>query len=51
MRLPARFLISSVAFVGLSSAVSSDGKTRTVTTKGANAAGQQLSNVAVYEKQ
>ena len=33
------------------SAVSSDGKTRTVTTKGVNAAGQQVSNVAVYEKQ
>ena len=33
------------------SAVSSDGKTRTVTTKGANASGQQVNNVAVYEKQ
>ncbi len=33
------------------SAVSSDGKTRTVTTKGTNAAGQQVSNVAVYERQ
>jgi len=33
------------------SAVSSDGKTRTVTTKGMNAAGQQVDNVAVYEKQ
>ena len=33
------------------SAVSSDGKTRTVTTTGVNAAGQQVSNVAVYEKQ
>jgi hypothetical protein len=33
------------------SAVSSDGKTRTVTTKGTNATGQQLNNVAVYEKQ
>ena len=32
------------------SAVSSDGKTRTVTTKGVNASGQQVSNVAVYEK-
>ena len=27
-----------------------DGKTRTVTTKGTNAQGQQLSNVAIYEK-
>ena len=33
------------------SAVSSDGKTRTVTTKGVNASGQQINNVAVYEKQ
>ena len=33
------------------SAVSSDGKTRTVTTKGMNAGGQQVNNVAVYEKQ
>jgi hypothetical protein len=33
------------------SAVSSDGKTRTVTTKGVNASGQQVSNVAVYERQ
>jgi hypothetical protein len=33
------------------SAVSSDGKTRTVTTKGMNASGQQVSNVAVYERQ
>jgi hypothetical protein len=33
------------------SAVSSDGKTRTVTTKGVNAKGQQVSNVAVYERQ
>ena len=33
------------------SAVSSDGKTRTVTTTGANASGQQVNNVAVYEKQ
>ena len=32
------------------SAVSSDGKTRTVTTKGVNASGQQVNNVAVYEK-
>ena len=31
------------------SAVSSDGKTRTVTTKGVNASGQQVNNVAVYE--
>ena len=33
------------------STVSADGKTRTVTTKGVNAAGQQVNNVAVYEKQ
>jgi hypothetical protein len=33
------------------SAVSADGKTRTVTTKGVNAAGQQVNNVAVYERQ
>src|SRR5262245_7706515 len=33
------------------SVVSADGKTRTVTTKGVNASGQQVSNVAVYEKQ
>ncbi len=33
------------------SAVSTDGKTRTVTTKGVNASGQQINNVAVYEKQ
>ena len=33
------------------SAVSSDGKTRTVTTKGVNSSGQQVSNVAVYERQ
>jgi hypothetical protein len=33
------------------SAVSSDGKTRTVTTKGVNASGQQIHNVAIYEKQ
>jgi len=32
------------------SAVSTDGKTRTVTTKGVNAGGQQVNNVAVYEK-
>ena len=33
------------------SVVSSDGKTRTVTTTGVNASGQQVNNVAVYEKQ
>jgi hypothetical protein len=33
------------------STVSSDGKTRTVTTKGVNAAGKPVSNVAVYERQ
>jgi hypothetical protein len=33
------------------SALSSDGKTRTVTTKGVNAKGQQVNNVAVYERQ
>ena len=33
------------------SAVSSDGKTRTVTTKGVNAKGEKVSNVAVYERQ
>ena len=33
------------------SAVSSDGKTRTVTTKGVNASGQPVNNVAVYERQ
>jgi hypothetical protein len=33
------------------SVVSSDGKTRTVTTKGVNAGGQQVHNVAVYERQ
>ena len=33
------------------SAVSADGKTRTVTTKGMNAAGQPVNNVAVYERQ
>ena len=33
------------------STVSADGKTRTVTTKGKNAAGQTVNNVAVYEKQ
>jgi hypothetical protein len=33
------------------SVVSSDGKTRTVTTTGTNAAGQTVNNVAVYDKQ
>ena len=33
------------------SEVSSDGKTRTVTTKGVNAKGQQVNNVAIYERQ
>ena len=33
------------------SVVSMDGKTRTVTTTGMNAAGQKVNNVAVYEKQ
>ena len=33
------------------STVSADGKTRTVTTKGVNAAGQTVNNVAVYERQ
>ena len=33
------------------SKVSADGKTRTVTTKGVNAAGQQVNNVAVYDRQ
>ena len=33
------------------STVSADGKTRTVTTKGVNAAGQKIDNVAVYERQ
>ena len=33
------------------SAVSSDGKTRTVTTTGVGANGQKVNNVAVYEKQ
>jgi hypothetical protein len=33
------------------SVVSKDGKTRTVTTTGTNAAGQTVNNVAVYEKQ
>jgi hypothetical protein len=31
--------------------VSTDGKTLTFTTKGVNASGQQIDNVAVYEKQ
>jgi hypothetical protein len=33
------------------SVVSSDGKTRTVTTKGVNGKGQTVNNVAVYERQ
>ncbi|MCM3881101.1 MAG: hypothetical protein ND807_13415 [Vicinamibacterales bacterium] len=33
------------------SAVSSDGKTRTVTTTGVNGTGQTVSNVAVYDRQ
>jgi hypothetical protein len=33
------------------STVSADGKTRTVTTKGKNAAGQTVNNVAVYDRQ
>jgi len=33
------------------STVSADGKTRTVTTKGVNAAGKIVNNVAVYERQ
>ena len=33
------------------STVSSDGKTRTVTTTGTNAAGKPVNNVAVYDKQ
>jgi hypothetical protein len=33
------------------STVSADGKTRTVTTRGVNASGQKVNNVAVYEKQ
>jgi hypothetical protein len=33
------------------SAVSADGKTRTVTTKGVNAAGQTVNNVSVYDRQ
>ena len=33
------------------SVVSSDGKTRTVTTTGTNAAGQMVNNVAVFERQ
>jgi hypothetical protein len=32
-------------------AVSKDGKTRTVTTTGTNAAGQKVNNVAVYDRQ
>lgn len=33
------------------SAVSSDGKTRTVTTKGVNAKGEQVNSVGLYERQ
>jgi hypothetical protein len=33
------------------SVVSPDGKTRTVTTTGVNAAGQKVNNIAVYERQ
>jgi len=33
------------------SAVSADGKTRTVTTKGVNAKGQAVNNVAIYDRQ
>ena len=33
------------------SVVSSDGKTRTVTTTGVNIAGKKVHNVAVYERQ
>ena len=33
------------------SEVSADGKTRTVTTKGTNAKGQAVNNVAIYERQ
>jgi hypothetical protein len=33
------------------SVVSTDGKTRTVTTKGADGSGRQVNNVAVYDKQ
>jgi hypothetical protein len=33
------------------SEVSADGKTRTVTTKGVNASGQTMHNIAVYERQ
>jgi hypothetical protein len=32
-------------------AVSADGKSRTVTTKGVDEKGQQINNVAVYDKQ
>jgi len=31
--------------------ISSDGKTRIITTKGTNAQGQTVNNVGVYEKQ
>jgi hypothetical protein len=33
------------------SVISSDGKTRTITTKGTNGQGQSVNNVGVYEKQ
>ena len=33
------------------SVVSTDGKTRTVTTKGTNPAGQTVDNVSVYDRQ
>ena len=33
------------------SVISSDGKTRTATTIGVNAAGQKVHNISVYEKQ
>jgi hypothetical protein len=33
------------------SAVSKDGKTRTVTTRGVNAKGEKVNNVAIYERQ
>lgn len=38
------------ATITQTSVVSADGTTRTVTSKGVNAAGQQVNNVAVYEK-
>jgi hypothetical protein len=39
------------ANVSLKSAISKDGKTRTLTTRGTNSEGKVVSNVAVYEKQ